>query len=330
MKKHFAVLLVFIFLINLSASADTATWICPECGREATRNFCSNCGTKRPLEEWTCPNCGYDASGYFCSNCGMSFEEAETETEQGTDRETEEAVYIPWLNNVELYEFSFTDEDEEGYIYEISYRISPWILLSNTDLINDTWDQVGKGNDLPSFNDWGLSESENLMELKSLQYGEDSLPFSYEMNDMYYCMGSITIKNITEGWSITEDNPRSYDTHLSCMHQAGESPGCRIFTQEQRDNRSSYYGAYAIGRIFYSDSVEDNADGVDIRAKLDSDKWGPVSFILMTPENFSPKYPDGTYLNYLAGCKLDCQANEAITIGVINKDGDFVSPASDE
>ena len=51
-----------------------AGWKCASCGQEGnTGNFCSNCGTAKPVEDegWTCPSCGQTGNtGKFCSGCG--------------------------------------------------------------------------------------------------------------------------------------------------------------------------------------------------------------------------------------------------------------------
>ena len=51
-------------------SASTAnTWKC-SCGKENTGNFCSECGSKKPVDNtWTC-QCGTVNKGKFCMDCG--------------------------------------------------------------------------------------------------------------------------------------------------------------------------------------------------------------------------------------------------------------------
>lgn len=45
-------------------------WTCT-CGNLNQRNFCSNCGSKRPEGEiWHCPSCGNTSLWIFCGNCG--------------------------------------------------------------------------------------------------------------------------------------------------------------------------------------------------------------------------------------------------------------------
>ncbi len=59
---------------NAAAAPAAATWTCPECGQQATGNFCANCGTKKPEQAagGFCPNCGQPVQpgAKFCANCG--------------------------------------------------------------------------------------------------------------------------------------------------------------------------------------------------------------------------------------------------------------------
>ena len=48
------------------APAASENWVCPECGTENSGNFCTECGTARPVSnEWTCPECGRVNDGKF-------------------------------------------------------------------------------------------------------------------------------------------------------------------------------------------------------------------------------------------------------------------------
>ncbi|MBR6484288.1 MAG: PrsW family intramembrane metalloprotease [Clostridiales bacterium] len=46
-------------------------WTCSTCGTVNTLNFCSHCGSGRPVDtSWQCPQCGTVSQYKFCGNCG--------------------------------------------------------------------------------------------------------------------------------------------------------------------------------------------------------------------------------------------------------------------
>ena len=57
------------------AEAAPAEWVCANCQTSNSGNFCSNCGTGKPVEvsaEWLCAACNTSNTGNFCSNCGSA------------------------------------------------------------------------------------------------------------------------------------------------------------------------------------------------------------------------------------------------------------------
>ena len=68
MKKPARLLaIVLIFALSITA-AYAEEWICSNCGKTNTTNFCTNCGQKHDV--WLCPNCSEENSDAFCGNCG--------------------------------------------------------------------------------------------------------------------------------------------------------------------------------------------------------------------------------------------------------------------
>ena len=76
---------------------------------------------------------------------------------------------------------------------------------------------------------------------------------------------------------------------------------------------------------------------------MTSNTWGPVSFIIMAPENFSPKYPDGKFKNRIleGGLELESggynpspyrdkyasyEVSNTFTVGLIDKEGKYIAP----
>ena len=67
MKKLLSLLLCILLL---SSTALAEEWVCPNCGKTNTTNFCTSCGTKH--DTWICPNCGTENEDAFCGNCGTA------------------------------------------------------------------------------------------------------------------------------------------------------------------------------------------------------------------------------------------------------------------
>ena len=68
----FAVALSIAMAALMCCTALAEEWICPTCGTPGTGNFCTECGTPKPVSgEWTCPGCGQTGNtGKFCPICG--------------------------------------------------------------------------------------------------------------------------------------------------------------------------------------------------------------------------------------------------------------------
>lgn len=150
---------------------------------------------------------------------------------------------------------TYTWEEADGYTFEATFRVSPWIAVSNTATLNAAWQEVGKGYTLPTTDDWDMIGS---------------------WPDMYYCVGQIKIKNTTRGWDITADRSRSTMVFMD------------LFSEEPTVLK---------GLLYYSSTSKLTNNRLEIFPKMTSNNWGPVTFVLMTPEYYSPNYPQGQYFD---------------------------------
>lgn len=161
--------------------------------------------------------------------------------------------------------------------------------------MNFAWNKVGQQNDLPSFEDWGLNQSNDgyfRNNVPCLHRGGDEKgnfgPF--DMTDMYYCLGIVTIKNCTEGWDITNRNSRKVNTVLSWS----------------LDNNTKYKWN-SIGRVFHQDTSHDELDGIYVSCQLHSNSIS-IPFVIMAPEIYSPDYPRGKYYEKMLNGKFYASA----------------------
>lgn len=251
------------------------------------------------------------------------------DSSDGDEEEIEEEkdiVPFDWTKAV------YKVEDNDGYKYEITVKLSPWILTTNSDTIESAWNEVGDDNELPiSFDDWNLEKNGNSYwrdSVKSATVYYSSFPFASPMNNMYLCMGSVTIKNLTDGWDITESESRSINFPLYYN------------SSETVDDKSN-----TMGRIYYSSGTKDFVTGVRFNSKMTENEWGPCTFVIMAPENITPKNSKGEYYKYFKdkeslfrfggyGATVSEKSHkingkktkDKLRIGVIGKNGKYVKP----
>lgn len=260
-------------------------------------------------------------------------EPTEVPTLQPTPTPTPEPTKAPI--DVQWTEISYDIKDADGYTYKVTVKLTPWILTSeNMDLIESIWSDIGRGNYLPvTTSDWRLELSSNNTYCQSYAYHTESYNSSFArvMNDMYYCLGTAKIQNTTEGWSIDSSSPRSV-------------PVDAVHTKTGRGD------SHTVCRTFFSSGYQDICGGIHISSSMKSNSWGPCTFVIMAPENITPNYPDGEYLeslleyffrfpsredgkvwhyngevNFGDATRLDTD----ISIGVIGKGGEYIAPKSE-
>ena len=57
---------------------------------------------------------------------------------------------------------------------------------------------------------------------------------------------------------------------------------------------------------------------------MTSNTWGPASFVIMAPENFSPNNPSGEYIDLMRKGYLSIGGETKAVVGIIDKDGNFL------
>ena len=108
---------------NVQSSQDGWTCIC---GTVNTSNFCSNCGTAKPV--WTC-SCGTENTGNFCGNCGKQKGEQKVQQEQKSQQEQKEqkqAVNSNQFKNAEVgdyVKFGSYPQTAEGEEQPIEWQV---------------------------------------------------------------------------------------------------------------------------------------------------------------------------------------------------------------
>ena len=90
----------------------------------------------------------------------VSAEEQSSASSESTDEQAGENSTAA-TRSIEWATYTYTDTDSDGYSFEITYKVSTWIFLSNTELLNEAWNESGGQGSIPSAESWGLARSDN-------------------------------------------------------------------------------------------------------------------------------------------------------------------------
>jgi len=155
-------------------------------------------------------------------------------------------------------------EDYDGYQIRETIQLSPIFTKDDVNVMLELWETLG--NDITSF-----------PSKESLQ-NENRTLTNYELE---YVVGTYMVENLTDGFHITSDNPRTYIKSL---------------TAEGHENAATLFNDQSVSVVAYSDGVSYYADAfaaVLSEARMTSDTWGPCSFVVALPNTSTPNQPNG-------------------------------------
>lgn len=191
---------------------------------------------------------------------------------------------------VEWQTLSYTWEDEAGYKFEATVKVSPWITTENSDYLNSAWNEVGNGNTLPKADPkvWGLKKLGNGKYYATDDNRDGFRPIN-NITDMYYCVGEISIRNLTEGWDIASDSSiTSNPVWLSACQPETNPKRVKKHPSEVYEWTSSC----TMGKLFGKNKEITSSTWISVNPVYTSNKWS-TSFAFAHCDNKTPKNPDG-------------------------------------
>lgn len=229
-----------------------------------------------------CTACGSDNGTGQNNNTQQSQNTATglPDTEVTTQQEGGAAKNYP----IDFHTETFTLKNSDGYEFEISLKYTPWILQSNTDLVKSAWQQLGQTSEIPT-----IDKGWNTKKYVGDYYSLGNL-FNEKMNDMYYILGTFSVKNITEGWSFSSDKPGNISFGMAFPYKPAG------YTTERH--------ICLLYKVYYSEPVIKGVYQAFFSSYMKSNTWGPAAFIIGAPEYFSPNKPEGTAIEYIEDVKM--------------------------
>lgn len=189
--------------------------------------------------------------------------------------------------DVEWQTLTYNWEDEEGYQFEATIKVSPWINTKNTDYLNSAWSEVGNGKNLiePYPKAWNLTYSGNYGFYSNTAFVFDGTKL-LDITDYYYCVGGITIKNITDGWDITETKKNCGGFVFFPSLPQTRKTDKKYITYEETDSKT----LIKLGNEKIWPSIG------WVCPVMTSNKVY-LNFICAHFDNKTPKYPDGQFIS---------------------------------
>ena len=212
--------------------------------------------------------------------------ELNEKNESETETIIEKPVEVNWQ------ELKYKWEDEAGYSFEATIQVSPWINTKNEDYLHAAWEKVGKTKHLtdPDYKSWGINcyGSSYQGDNNNSEWYICRFEAMNNITDYYYCVGDITIKNITNGWNITAAAPITSNPIILSACQ----PESAIINKQDAKVFST-----TISRVLYGETEKLHNTFAIVRPKYTSNKWGPTPFIFAHFDNKTPANPDGEYIS---------------------------------
>ena len=160
------------------------------------------------------------------------------------------------LSPKNIYVSTITDSD--GYVIQVTLKLTDWIKGSEYDLLNSAWKDVGGGSDFPK-----ITRCDGIGPVN--------------MDATVFAVGTVSVKNATPGFDITETS------------------GPKVIIFDIYGNTSSAITGLLRGRNYSNTGIEYNSHfGTGwIRPNMTRNNWGPVPVFIGAHSIFTPNFPNG-------------------------------------
>ena len=172
--------------------------------------------------------------------------------------------------DVDWQTYSYEVTDNNGYSFRITLVLTPFALVSkNTDYLESAWNSIE-----------AHYSTKHALPTTLASWDLDGKGYQ----DMYYSVGEVEIKNITSGWDITDASS------VRILFEMKDKDGILWF------------------KPFFGNSSDIQAGKLSLETTFKKN-IGSFPLIILRPESFNPKNPDGLYRDYLESTefKVLCQ-----------------------
>lgn len=218
-----------------------------------------------------------DSSPAVVDNTDIWEDDSEDENTELDDMEDELLDETQETEPLMTYELENTctgiSDAGNGYKAEYTISVTNWIRASNPETLQDIWESIGGKNDLPDIS--------SFHELSNDGFTNENAAVAF---------GTLSFRNITDGFDFTESNPRTF----RCILDAHDiyMKGHYVEGYIEYSNNHQYINLWEIGMS----SV--------LSANMTHNSWEPVPLMLVCSNAYTPDNPNGDEV--LNDCKIKC------------------------
>lgn len=156
-----------------------------------------------------------------------------------------------------------TAQTINGYKAEYTISLTHWIRASDTESLQLAWEGVGGTDSVPSISQFHKYTNDGFTEASAV-----------------IAFGNMSFKNITEGFDITADNPVSFVVNVSIENKFHPTLQPQLYVKYASSSNTFRWAGY--GGVY-----------PNISPLMTSNAWGPVPFMIVLPNAFTPNDPNG-------------------------------------
>lgn len=156
--------------------------------------------------------------------------------------------------------YTGTAETGNGYKAEYTVSITDWIRASEEDALQLAWENSGGKDTVPSMDNFHEHTNDG-----------------FSTQNAAVAFGTISFRNITEGYDITESNPIAFTVPL----------------QTDKDVTSGKMGYVKLYIGYTEPKYIDLWEYPSISCLMKRNTWGPVVLMFVFPDAFTPNNPQG-------------------------------------
>ena len=207
------------------------------------------------------------------TNTAAEYETQATTTTQEVTTQTTTAG-----KKVEYHTFDNSYTNDDGYKLDTTLEISDWFGSDNYDLLYSEWSKISSS-EFPSRDKFGIYDNK----VTTSYLASSSNYFDFQTKDVYYAIGRLHYKNVTEGFKIDSENKTKFDPAFYIDGDLYQEPLTKLMINNDK---------LEVGYLSASNFVKSKSSYASPLYNISKDS-GYLTIIFAMPIDITPNEPEG-------------------------------------